>query len=328
MTTAAAKKNAPSGHRTTHTKTDTLLINEHVLGQWKAPPFQRPLRVNGKVTELIDEIRQDGGVIPGVITLGVLAHVTYLLDGQHRTYAFSQTGLEEGYADVRTLFCSNMSEMGEEFVKLNSRLVNFRPDDIIKGLESSCEPVQLLRKKCPFIGYDQVRRGDKGPLVSMSNVLRCWDQSAPETPSGAGCAASTLATALTVDEAETMISFLTLAMEAWGRDPEYFRLWGSLNLILCMWLYRRLVVTQYSSNTVRLTKDQFKKCLMSVSAESTYVEWLMGRKVGERDRSPAFARLKAIFAKRIEADTGVKPRLPGPSWAHGGGSHASRLSKS
>jgi hypothetical protein len=41
---------------------------------------------------------------------------------------------------------------------------------------------------------------------------------------------------------------------------------------------------------------------------------LLGRQLRERDRSPTYSKLKAIFAKRIEAETGDKPRLPSPNW--------------
>jgi hypothetical protein len=43
-----------------------------VLG-WKLPAFQRPLRVNAKVLALVEEIRTEGGVIPGILTLGASA---------------------------------------------------------------------------------------------------------------------------------------------------------------------------------------------------------------------------------------------------------------
>jgi hypothetical protein len=54
---------------------------------------------------------------------------------------------------------------------------------------------------------------------------------------------------------------------------------------------------------------------MSISADSTYVDWLLGRHIGERDRSPCYRRIKDIFAARLEAIQGKKPLLPQPSWA-------------
>jgi hypothetical protein len=36
---------------------------------------------------------------------------------------------------------------------------------------------------------------------------------------------------------------------------------------------------------------------MSVSANTDYVDWLVGRNLGERDRTPAYGRLKTIFVQ-------------------------------
>lgn len=85
-------------------------------------------------------------------------------------------------------------------------------------------------------------------------------------------------------------------------------------MTVCMWLYRRLVITPYSSSTKKLTKEMFSKCLMGVAADAHYAEWLVGRQLRDRDRSPAYQRVKALFAKRIELETGEKPRLPSPDW--------------
>ena len=51
-----------------------------------------------------------------------------------------------------------MAEMGDAFVALNSRLVNMRPDDILRGLEGSIPALQEIRASCPFVGYDQIRQ--------------------------------------------------------------------------------------------------------------------------------------------------------------------------
>lgn len=310
-------------HKATHTKTDTLELTPEVIASWEPPPFQRGLRVNGKVLALVETIKEDG-VIPGFLTLGIYLGKTYLLDGQHRVHAFTLTGMSAVYADVRILHCSSMKEMGDEFVELNSRLVNFKPDDILKGLEPGSQALQLVRRHCTFVGYDNIRRGPQPKfMVGMSQALRCWDQSVPDVPTGSGTSAQTLAEQLSVEDAEQLAVFLKLCLEAWGKDPEYHRLWGGLNLILCAWLYRRTVLSQYSPKSVRLTKDQFKKCLMSLSSEGNYLAWLVGKNVNERDRSPAYSRIKAIFTHRVELETGKRPLFPAPAWAHGGGTRPS-----
>jgi hypothetical protein len=75
------------------------------------------------------------------------------------------------------------------------------------------------------------------------------------------------------------------------------------------------VLSQWSPQTPRLTQALFAKCCMSLSASAPYMDWLVGRHLGERDRSPAYSKLKALFAARLELDTGKKVRMPSPAWA-------------
>lgn len=299
----------------THTTLDTIEVTPDLTKSWKVPPFQRPLRINDKVMQLASKIREDGGVIPGVVVLGVLNKERYIVDGQHRREAFLLSECLTGYVDIRVLHFDDMAEMGEEYVNLNSRLVNMRPDDVLRGIEETFPTLGKIKKRCVFVGYDQIRRSEKSPVLSMSALLRCWSASSTEVPRGSCGSALSLARTLSMEEAETCIDFLCLAYSAWGRDVAYMRLWTNLNLTLCMWLYRRLTITPYSPNTPRLTKDLFGKCLMSLSADSQYPDWLVGRNNAQRDSSPAYARIKAAFAKRIEIETGRKPRLPQPAWA-------------
>lgn len=302
----------------TKTRTDTIIINHRVIESWKAPPFQRALRVNEKVRMLALVIKDNDGVVPGVVTLGLFDGHTYLLDAQHRVHAFILSGLEEGFADVRIIECESMAQMGQEFVNLNSRLVNFKPDDILRGLEASTPPLLHLRERCPFVGYDMVRRGPAAPVVSMSMVLRVWSHSSADTPAGGSTmGAAHLAQNLTADEAETIAAFLSNCHRAWGRDAEYYRLWGALNLTICAWLYRRTVLSQYSAKTPHVTREQFTRGLMRLSADGNYMDWLVGRLLNERDRSPCYQRIKAIFARTLEEETGEKVRLPQPPWSGG-----------
>jgi len=310
-------------HKTTHTKTETIEITSNVVARWHSPPFQRPLRVNSKVQSLAAQFVADGDkssdcIIPGVITLGVLDGKTYLLDGQHRIHAFLMSEVGTGYADVRVHHFSTLGDMGIEFVELNSRLVNLRPDDILKGLAGGSPGLQLISRRCPFVGYGYVRSNSTtAPMVSMSLLLRCWWGSQPEVPTASSASALDLGTALTVDDAEQIVSAVDLLEKAWGRDRGNARLWGTLNLVMCFWLYRRIVVSPYSNKTVLVTRDIFTKCMMSIAASPDYSEWLVGRGLRERDKAPAYSRVKAIIARRIQAETGRKHSLPQPGWAHG-----------
>lgn len=303
-------------NKNTRTTVETIIFTREEALAWELPPFQRPLRINAKVIQVSEKIKEDGGVIPGVLTLGVVDRRKYLLDGQHRRAAFDLTELLEGYADVRTCFFDCMADMGEEFVNLNSRLVVMRPDDVLRGLEDSLPSLVAIRKACPFVGYDQVRRSGSSAVLSMSALLRSWRGSANDSPGATGGdSAATLAKNLTQEESALAIRFLTLAAKAWGREPEYHRLWLALNLTMCAWLYRRIVVSSHSALTKRISEEQFCKCLMSLSADSAYVDWLLGRSLGDRDRSPAYMRIKTIFSGRLLQDTGVRYRFPKPVWA-------------
>ena len=54
---------------------------------------------------------------------------------------------------------------------------------------------------------------------------------------------------------------------------------------------------------------------MSLSADTNYIDWLSGRKIGDRDRAPAFARIKTLFGNRLQQDRGKRPLMPQPAWA-------------
>lgn len=312
-------RGATDVQKATRTKVDTILLTPQIIRSWRNPAFQRPLKVNAKVQALAEQIRLDGGVIPGMLTLGILDDVTYRVDGQHRCEAFLISELAEGFADVRYHWFDSMSEMATEFERLNSSLVRMRPDDILRAREACSPALSALRKKCPWVGYDMIRRGEKSPVLSMSATLRAWFCSEPEVPQHTGGAASALADRLTEEEVSHLTGFLQTAFDAWGREPEYQRVWASHTLTLAMWLYRRTVIAQYSPNTVRLTREQFRSCLMAVTADERHMDWLIGRKLTDRDRSPGYNRLKGIFAKRMDGEIKRMVRLPSPDWAHGNG---------
>lgn len=304
----------------TKTVVDTILVTPEKVRAWKLPLFQRQLRENRKVLALAEQLKTDGGVWPGIVTLGVFGGDTYLIDGQHRAHAFVMSGLTEGYTDVRIHYFNSVAEMGDEFVKLNSQLVVLRPDDILRGLEPSMPALKAIREECPFIGYDLVRRSEKAPMMSMSMALRSWRAGINEVPaSTGGDGGRVIAAGMDETEVRFFTEFMNIAYKAFGRDVEYQRLWARLNLTLSIWMYKHLVLSQYSPKTPKLTKELFQRCLMALSADNDYLDWLVGRQLTERDRSPAYARMKGIFGRRIAQETGRKVSLPSPAWAHDSG---------
>jgi len=306
-------------------RTETLLIEMRTIAGWKIPPFQRQLRVNEKVREIAENIRHEGGVIPGVITVGILKGGRdagdYLIDGQHRIEAFRLSECSEAIADVRFMQFDSMAQMGEEFVQLNSNIVRMRPDDVLRGLEASTPVLSHIRQKCPWIGYDQIRHGPSSALLSMSTVLRAWDGASGDTPVSSRKSAIHLASEMSMDNVNLMIVVLALCYDAWSLDEASKRLWGALNLGVVMWMWRRLVLDTARTGNMRyivLRNEQFKRCLMSVAANASYNDWLVGRQMGDRDRAPAYARLRQIFTRRLLEDkVAPKIQLPGPAWAKG-----------
>jgi hypothetical protein len=315
----------PQTHK--HSSMETVEVTQSSVNGWAIPPFQRPLRVNDKVRQIALKIADDGGVIPGVITVGRLKigretrH--YLIDGQHRLEAFRMSTCPQALADVRFMDFTTMADMADEFVELNSRIVNMRPDDVLRGLEESTEALRLIRQACPYVGYDNIRRGhSNAPMVSMSMALRVWEGSAAETPVSIGRSAAQLATDMTIESANQLKVFFGMAFEAWGRDDSTKRLWSALNLSLCMWIWRRIVLDNDRSKRrhIALRTETFRQCLMQLGATASYTEWLEGRALGDRDRPAAYNRIKAVFTRRIleaKAVTGNKVIWPKPAWAKG-----------
>lgn len=314
-------KPSTSSEKQTKTTVDTVELTQKLVASWKSPNFQRALKINAKVEALAKEIAESG-VVPGIITIGVLDGETYVVDGQHRLAAWQQSGADIGYADVRTHWFDSVGEMAQEFVRLNSALVKLRPDDILRGMEPSTPALQKIRRKCGFIGYDMIRRNDKSPVLGMSLFIRMWSAARNEVPQHSGSSAEAMLLLAEESECQNAIDFATLCYEAWQRDPEYARLWSALNLTICAWIYRRTVLGERltkTSRTARFSKDEFRKCLMALSADAQYLDYLVGRQLNDRDRSPAYARIKTIFQRRHFQETGKKILLLQPVWAHQGG---------
>lgn len=278
------------------------------------PAFQRPLKRNQKTREMAATIARTE-TIPGMVTLGVIGGRKYLVDGQHRVTCAVDSGLELVNVEIRQKRFDSMEAMADEFRYLNSVLTPMRPDDILRALSETSPILQYIREHAPFVGYGNVRRGGNHTVLSMSVLVKTWTGSATEAPAPHGTKAPDLVATMPPEEAAECVRFLKLASEAWGREDENKRLWGTLNMILCMWLFRRLVLDRRPRKSAVLDLALFKKCLYSVAADKEYADWLVGRNLSERDRAPAYARLKVIFAKRISSETGQKAVLPQPYWS-------------
>lgn len=310
-------KEVPKTKKAFKHRLDTAILTPAGVRAWKDPPFQRPLKVNQKVIDLSEAMKEPGAVMPGIITLGEVGKETYLLDGQHRREAFLMSGVPEIYADLRIMTFEDFADMGEEFVELNSRLVTLKPDDILRGLEGTLPPMMEIRRRCPFITYGQVHRaGQNPPVMAMSAALRAWTNGAPDVPARNVGNVVEVARRLTDEEATRMVEFFNRMRGAWGTEPEVAKLWSIINVTICSWLWRRIVLEKAAHNkSVQVTAVQFAEAAMGLSADSQYMPWLIGRQMGERDRGPCYNRVKKIFVERLERILGRRVQLPAPPWA-------------
>jgi hypothetical protein len=312
---------APKAQRS---KMDTIFLTHEFITSLVIPDCQRPLKVNSKVRQFAEEIKLNGNVVNGVITLGTLqgrSRPLYLLDGRHRCEAIKIANIEDAIADVRIVDYDNIGEMGEDWVKMNSSLVKMTPDNILHAMEKSLPSLSYIKSHCDFIGYVNIRKTPTSAMLSMSSAFRCWQGGISESAAQRG-AVLDIARDMPKDEYEKMAEFLLLVREAWGNHPEYSRLWGPLNLTLCAWLFRRMVLFppvkkgKASRPHDSMTKGQFKNCLMALSARHSYLDWLVGRNmISDRDRGPALAKIKGTFGERFFADNKKAIRLPKPEWA-------------
>lgn len=313
-------KEAPKSSRASM---ETIVVTIKTLDSWKRPPFQREIRITPRVWEVVEDIKKTE-VIPGILTLGKMDGDVFLIDGQHRIEAFRLSEMLEALADIRVHQFDSMEEMSKEFSNLNSPLVRMKNDDNMRAYEFSNPHIAAIRKRCPFVGYDRIRQATEGhrakTLVSMANVVRLWFGSDGDTPT-MGPSSTEAVKLLNEEQVALMTDFLSACLEAWGYDKENWRLWTSINIGLLAWLWRRAVLGTHlpqhqrgGVKNVRLTREDWVKCLMGLSADSRYHEWLVGRGLRDRDRSPAYSKIKDAFAKRL-AEMGVKsPRFPQGVW--------------
>lgn len=317
----------------------TMIITPDRLAEWKLPGLQRPLvrskRVEDAAIAMQLEAAKDPeeacAVIDGVITLGKLGKETYLVDGQHRLYgAFAWAAREilvhggvlvkQALVDVRVRHFESMADLAEAFINLNSQLNPTKPDDIMRSLAASNEHLRQIEKACPFVGYDLTGANKKLKLLSMSSAIRTWFGSGGLIPANGPSALEIVRKYLDKNQADMMISFYGAAMEAgWAHEP-FKRLWGSLNLGVNMWIYRRTVLGETmrfgtgGHRPMVLTRDQYIVCMRSLM-EPEYMDWLVGRQLRYQDRVPCYNHIKERFTVALKPLGIEAPRFPMAQWS-------------
>lgn len=286
--------------------------NPELLGNFG---FQRDLETTRKVRDLADKIRHTQEV-PGTILLGILKDQKWLVDGQHRREAFFLSGLPEAIFTMKIVHFRDFAEMSQEFTDANEQLRRMTPDDRLRALAVTHYPLQRITDECPWVGYTgATKRKGTGAFLSMSAALRDWAGSSKETPSTGKGAVTDLARGMSQGDAEELISFLKAAYEAWARIEDYFKLWGEVNLILCMWMWRRMVRVDVEKRSRLkkssvLTRDQFVKGLRGLAGNDDYLDWLSGTRMGDKDRGNCYTRIRQTFINAL----GAKIIFPQPTW--------------
>lgn len=276
--------------------------------------FQRNLETTRKVREIAEKIKHTQEV-PGTILLGVCQGQHWLVDGQHRRESFFLSGLPEAIFTLKIVHFRDFAEMSQEYTDANDPIRRMSPDDRLRALAVTHLPLQRIVEECPYVGFGgSTRRVDSGAFLSMSAVIRNWVKSSKESPGGGGGAVD-IARGMSQGDAEDLIAFLKRAHEAWARIEEYFKLWGEVNLTMCMWLWRRMVTVEVEKRSKLkkssvLTRDQFVKGLRGLAASDDYLDWLSGKRMGDRDRGNCYTRVRQMFMDAL----GAKIIFPQPTW--------------
>lgn len=315
----------------------TMLIEPDRLAEWKRPIFQRPFVKTKRVEEIVGAMqleaakdpREACAIIEGVVTLGIVGKDTYLVDGQHRLGSFALAAKElmehggvlvrQALVDVRVRRFDSLKDMADAFINLNSQLNPTKPDDIMRSLAASNEYLAEIAEKCPFVGYDLTGANKKIKLLSMSSAIRTWFGSGGIVPANGPSALEIVRKYLDRNQADMMMAFYGAAMEAgWAHEP-FKRLWGSLNLGINMWIYRRTVLGetmrfgQGGHKPMVLTREQYIVCMRSLM-EPEYMDWLVGRQLRFQDRNPCYAHIREHFTVALKQLGVEAPRFPQAQW--------------
>ena len=281
------------------------------MQEWRIDPdIQRGLTINAIVRVVAKKIAEEKR-IPDRMLIGVLNGVMYLLDGQHRREGHRMAVEEYGcpttvVGEIRWVFCETRAELAMHFELAQRSIVKMRPDDGLRALEHFTPVLQQIRKACPFVGYTRIQRG--GPAssaISMANLLRCWAGSGRETPVSSIGAARDVANSLSSKDATDCSTFANLAYRAWDNNIENGSLWGALNLTLCMWLYRQMVLAP-AEDVTRITPDQFRRFLIHLTRSVDYIDGIKGMVLSGRNRGLVMGKLEKALSAFLKSEKIVK----------------------
>jgi len=250
---------------------EVTVISKAEARRWVVPEeVQRKYRETKKHEGLVEYI-EENEEIPDVIMLGTLPNdpTIYIVDGQHRQVKFLASRVNEAFARIRWEEYDTMEQIGLAFYTANGgKSLLTSADDMLRSKHLSSPPLYRLVTECPFIGFDYIRFGDGGPVMSASAAVKSWIASGLDKPRSAlGKSVGVLVDNVTDEETEDMIRFYKMCYKVWGKDKENRRMWLNINVALCAWLYRRLVLGQKKIGRLSsLTEEEFEYCLATLAA--------------------------------------------------------------
>lgn len=174
-------------------RVDTIWLTREIWNSYEKPEAQRPTKDElPKVAEVAREIKVTG-VFPGILTIGLFAGKEWVIDGLHRGAGFMQSGRSEVLCDVHYIECASQADIAKEFIKHQTSIVRFLPDDRLRALEvAGCAALSVIRGACPFVGYGNLRRsGSATPRHRAIGRREGWGRAqgkAPYPPRGPAAA--------------------------------------------------------------------------------------------------------------------------------------------
>lgn len=306
---------------------ETIVIKPGEIAGWTRPDFQRPLIPNQDVQDMARAMMLEAGqdkerlcTIPGTLLFGRHAGRDYMYDGQHRIFgAFalacglrtldnSSEFLVEGgarplvaIATKETRVFETMAEMARAFVAAQKKLVALKPDDNLRALEYTNTYLRDLREACPFIGYEKNKNTNERIRISMSAAIRTWFGSGATPATGPEC--SRAASYLDAHETKNLIAFFTACEHAGWVDKNWPNLWGTLNIGINMWLWRKLVLGKENkfrggSDFMALSAMEYAECMKGLK-NPDYAKFLKARSLRFQDREVTYDYIKELFLPEL-----------------------------
>lgn len=286
-------------------------------GVWKLPPWARTPKVNKTVLQVADDLKKFPH-LKSTLVLGVYDGCIWKIDCNHRLLGFLYSELECITAHCIFHYCDSHEEM-YEFYKIYQRHIRTpTKDDNLKGFEITHPPLKYISSKCRFVTYNSIG-DDAHRRIKMSTVVQAWYDSVPYIPRHVKGNVEEQAAGLTKENAEKIVEFLLACRDGLGLDQAV--LWKQVNIVLLMWLYRRLVWGETSLEEEEdqeystFTKDQFINGIMGLQANSYY--GALHRRKLDSDRMSVYQSLINHFRNSLKDNKVKIPKLclpTRPSW--------------